>query len=122
MKILARNRITVFYALVESTEDTLDEYGNINGTHINYMSPIRTRMAFGKRNGGISITAHGLENNYDSILLTDDLSCPITDGTIIWIGRCPMDGNGQMTPHTHVVSAVIPSLNNIAYRLTEVVS
>lgn len=121
MKILARNRITLFYALVDSEEDVLDEYGNITGSpKLTYKAPIRTRMAFGARHGGINITAHGLENSYEQVLLTDDMSCPITDGTIIWIGKCPMDGNGNMTPHTHIVKGIIPSLNVIAYRIAEV--
>lgn len=121
MKVLKRNCITVFYALVDSEEDTLDEYGNITGSpHLTYKAPIRTRMAFGTRNGGITITAHGLENNYEQVLLTDDLSCPIAEGTLLWIGQCPMNGNGEMTSHTHIVRAIIPSLNNIAYRIEEV--
>ena len=121
MKVLKRNCITVFYALVDSEEDTYDEYGNLTGSpKLTYKAPIRARMAFGTRNGGIEITAHGLENNYEQVLLTDDLSCPIADGTILWIGKCPMDGEGKMTPHTHIVKAIIPSLNNIAYRIAEV--
>lgn len=121
MKVLKRNCITVYYALVDTETDTYDEYGNLTGSPtLTYQAPVRTRMAFGTRNGSIAITAHGLEENYQQTLLTDDLHCPITTGTILWIGTSPMNGNGEMVPHTHIVSAVIPSLNNIAYRLREV--
>lgn len=121
MKILARNRITVFYALIESQEDNLDKYGNITGSpKLNFGSPIRTRMSWSARQGDITLTAHGLEDNYDVQLITDDMSCPIDKGARIWIGKCPMNGNGVMQPHTHEVKAVIPTFNSITYRLTEV--
>ena len=121
MKILARNRITLFYALVDSQEDVLDKYGNIAGTpKLTYKAPIRTRMSWSARHGDITLTAHGLEDNYDVQLMTDDMRCPIDKGTRIWLGKCPMDGNGEMQPHTHEVKAVIPTFNSITYRLTEV--
>lgn len=122
MKVLARNCISVYYALVDSESDTYDAYGNLTGCpKLTYKTPIRARMAFGVRNGGISLTPQGLSNSYEQTLITDDLSCPITDGTIIWIGVTPMDGNGNLVPHTHVVTGIFPSLNSISYRLKEVV-
>ena len=121
MKILARNCITIYYALVDTETDTYDKYGNLTGSPtLTYQQPIRARMAFGARTGGISLTPHGLEENYDQRLMTDDMSCPITVGTIVWIGTQPLDGNGNAVPHTHVVAAVIPTFNSITYRLSEV--
>lgn len=121
MKILARNRIRIFYALVETETDTYDEYGNLTGSpSLTYGQPIPARMTYGARTGGIALTAHGLEDNYDIQLMTDDMTCPITKGTIVWLGVCPMDSNGNMVPHTHVVSATIPTLNSITIRLAEV--
>ena len=121
MKTLRRNHITLFYALVDSMTDTVDDNGNLTGTPtLDFKSPVRTRMSWSARKGGIALTAHGLEDEYDVTLITDDMSCPIDKGTRIWIGKCPMDGNGQMTAHTHVVKAVIPTFKSITYRLTEV--
>lgn len=121
MKILARNTIRIFYALVDMEEDTYDEYGNLTGSpHLTYKDPVPARMTYGARTGGIALTAHGLEDSYDLQLMTDDMSCPIGKGTIVWIGVCPMDGEGKMTPHTHVVTATIPTLNSITIRLAEV--
>lgn len=122
MKVLRRNCITVYYALVDTETDTYDEYGNLTGSPtLTYKQPVRARMAFGVRNGGIVSTPHGLENSYRQMLITDDLHCPITDGTILWVNACPMNSDGEMTPHTHIVSGVFPSLNNIVYRLEEAV-
>lgn len=121
MKVLARNTIRIFYALVDMEEDTYDEYGNLTGSpHLTYKDPVPARMTYGARTGGIALTAHGLEDSYDLQLMTDDMSCPIGKGTIVWIGKCPMDGEGKMTPHTHVVTATIPTLNSITIRLAEV--
>lgn len=121
MKTLNRNCIWIYYALVAEEADTYDEYGNLTGCpELVYAAPMRAKMAFGTRQGGISLTAHGLEDNYQQRLITDDMSCPITTGTIIWIDAYPMDCDGHEVPHTHVVSAVVPSINSIAYLLTEV--
>ena len=122
MKVLGRNKIDVWYALVEKETETYDSYGNLTGSPtLTYKSAVRTRMVWGARNGIISATPHGLEENYSIQLLTDDTACPVTVGTIIWIGTTPVDGDGNAVPHTHVVSAVIPTFNSITYRLTEVV-
>jgi hypothetical protein len=121
MKTLKRNHITIYYALAETETDTYDEYGNLTGSpHITYGDPIRTRMVWGARSGGISVTAHGLEENYSQVLMTDDTSCPMTIGSIVWIHKTPMDGQGNAVPHTHVVAAVVPTFNSITYRLQEV--
>lgn len=121
MKSLARNKITVYYALVDTETDTYDAYGNLTGSpRLTYQSPVRTRLVYGARTGSIISTPHGLEENYFIQLMSDDMACPITVGTILWLDKTPMDGSGNNVPHTHVVSAVIPTLNSITYRLTEV--
>lgn len=121
MKVLSRNCISVYYALVASETDTTDAYGNLTGSpKLTYQDAVRTRMVLGARQGFISSTPHGLEENYSIQLMTDDMSCPITVGTIVWIGVTPLDGNGDPVPHTHVVTATIPTLNSITIRLAEV--
>lgn len=121
MKSLGRNKITVWYALVDSETETYDSYGNLTGSpKLTYKTAVRTRMVYGARTGSISLTPHGLEENYNIQLMTDDMACPVTVGTIVWIGTTPMDGNGNPVPHTHVVGATIPTFNSITYRLIEV--
>ena len=122
MKVLGRNRIDVWYALVDKETDTYDAYGNLTGSpKLSYKTPVKTRMVYGARQGGISLTPHGLEENYTIQMMTDDMNCPVTVGTILWIGLTPTDSQGNAVPHTHVVGAVIPTFNSITYRLTEVV-
>lgn len=121
MKTLKRNHITVYYALASAETDTYDEYGNLTGCpQITYGDPVRARMVWGARSGNIALTAHGLEENYVQTLMTDDTSCPMTTGSIVWLHTTPLDGDGNPVPHTHVVSAVIPTFNSVTYRVTEV--
>ena len=122
MRSLGRNKIDVWYALVDKETDTYDAYGNLTGSpSISYQAAVKTRMVYGARAGVISATPHGLEENYSIQLLSDDMTCPVTVGTILWFFCEPTDGQGNAVPHTHVVSAVIPTFNSITYRLTEVV-
>ena len=122
MKVLGRNKINVWYALVDKETDTYDSYGNLTGSPtISYKTPVKTRMVWGARSGYISSTPHGLEENYFVRLMTDDTDCPVTVGTIVWLFCEPTDAQGDAVPHTHVVSAVIPTFNSISFHLTEVV-
>ena len=121
MKVLARNCKTIYYALVQAETDTYDEYGNLTGSpRLTYSTPVKARMVLGRRTGSIALTPNGLEDNYEQRLMTDDMACPISTGTILWIDAAPTDANGNAVSHTHEVSAVIPTLNSITYRVEEV--
>ena len=121
MKVLGRNKICVWYALASGETDTYDSYGNLTGSpKLSYLPPVHTKMVLGARQGFISSTAHGLEENYSIRLMTDDMNCPITVGTIVWLGVMPYDAQGEAVPYTHVVNAVVPTFNSISYRLSEV--
>lgn len=111
MKTLKRNHITIYYAKPLGMTDTTDDYGNDTGEpELSYSAPIRyKRFSFGARQGVITLEPFGLSDGYLQPLVTDDMDCPITEATRIWIGKCPCKGDG--TDYTHVVEAVIPSIN-----------
>lgn len=122
MKVLGRNKIDVWYALVEKETETYDAYGNLTGCpSLTYKTAVKTRMVWGARHGSIISTPHGLEENYSIRLMTDDMTCPVTVGTIFWLFTDPVDAQENAVPHTHVVTAVIPTFNSISFYLAEVV-
>ena len=118
MKTLLRNHMTIYYALPGSAVEQTDQYGNYTGvTAVTYGEPVKyTRLSTRNRNGGIREERFGLTEDYVDSFVTDDMSCPITVDTHLWIGVTPKSG----TLYTHVVQAVLPSLNVIRIVAKEV--
>ena len=115
MRTLKRNHITVFYSLLTGSADAVDSFGNYTGeTELTFADPVcYKKFSFGPRRGVVTQEPFGLADDYVQPLVTTDMNCPVTDSTRLWIGTCPYDSNGVLQPHTHVVEAVIPSINSI---------
>ena len=122
MKTLQRNRCIVYYALPQGTTDQTDAYGNITGVaKTTYGNPVRyERLSTRKRKGVIVAERFGLADDYIDTFVTDDMNCPITIDTHLWVDTSPYDSNGNLLPYTHVVEALLPSLNVIQVAAKEV--
>ena len=125
MKALARNKQTLWYALATGTlTNVTDEYGLYTGEKTpEYGTPVKTAMNISPATGRAVLEWFGIATNYDKVLVTDDVSCPITEDSILWIGIEPtttVNGVSKSNPHNHVVNRVAKSLNSIVYGVTEV--
>lgn len=114
MKTLRRNRSIIYYALPGTVADQVDQYGNITGVaETTYGEPVKyCRLSTRKRSGWITAERYGLTEGYRDTFVTDDMDCPLTVDTHLWIGTEPTV-NGVSVPYTHVVDAILPSLNVI---------
>ena len=56
----------------------------------------------------------GLEN-YDKVIVTDWMDCPINEQTVLWIDKTPNDGE-----HDYIVRRVARSLNSISIAVSKV--
>lgn len=128
MKALARNRQTLYYALPTGLVNVTDSDGFYTGEQtVSYATPVGVEMNISPATGRTVLEWFGIATNYSKVLVTDDMACPITEDTILWIGIEPtttVTNNGQTTvvnnPHNYVVSKIAKSLNSIAYGVTEV--
>ena len=124
MKALARNKQTLYYALPTTYTDVTDENGFYTGEQtITYATPVKAEMNISPANGRTALEWFGISTNFTHVLVTDDMACPITESTILWIGKEPtvtVNGVTKTTPHNHVVSRIAKSLNSIVYGVTEV--
>ena len=116
MKTLQRNHTVIYYALPGAVADQTDAYGNLTGVSaVTYGTPVKyTRLSTQRRSGWITAERFGLAEGYRDSFVTDDMSCPLTVDTHLWIGAEPTE------PYTHVVEAVLPSLNCIQIIAKEV--
>lgn len=124
MKALARNKQTLYYSLYSGKTAVNDADGLFTGEYKeSYATPVTTRMNISPANGRSALEAFGITTNYDKVLVTDDMSCPIAEDTILWIGIEPtsvVNGVTVSNPHNFVVNRVAKSLNSIVYGVTEV--
>ena len=123
MNTLARNRKTIYYALLKSKKEREDDYGNHTGQYdLEYYAPVEYSANIRWDSGAVELEGFGLNSNGTRRLVTCDLSCPIDIDTVIWIDKTP-DANGYdgAVKPNYVVSGVPErSLNQIAYLLQEV--
>lgn len=116
MRALERNKQTIYYALYEGKEPVLDGYGNETGEYeILYSSPTALRINVSAAKGASSTRPFGDTENYDKVLMTDDLSVPITETSILWI-----DSLDTRKPHDYIVKKVAKSLNSVSIAVSKV--
>ena len=92
MKLMKRNLQPVWYALYDTKEPIRDEKGDMFGN---------------------------LES-YDKVLITDDMSCPIDENTVLFIDREPTFNADGSPAFDYIVRRVAKSLNNISYAVSKV--
>lgn len=123
MHTLARNKQSIWYSLVTGKAETLDANGFRTGQYkVTYAAPVETNMNIRWDSGLARLEGFGINGAGKRRLVTDDLNCPITLGTILWVGIEP-DAYGEdgAVKHNFVVAEVPQkSLTQIVYIIEEV--
>lgn len=117
MRLQARNKRTVYYALNQGQTAKYDANGLYTGeNNPTYAAPVQVKMHVSPAKRKSDLEMFGITSPYDVTLLTDDMSCPITEDSVLWINKSPLtQTEGVYAPHNYVVTQVAVSLNHIAY-------
>lgn len=120
MKLLERNKQTVYYAVLTGVADAADALGNLTGERVKtFSTPVKTRMYVSAARGSASDEVFGVDTPYTKVLITDDMACPITETSRLWIDKEAVVGSA-VTEHNYIVTQVAKSLNHISYAVKEV--
>lgn len=122
MRMLLKNKRTIYYALYTGKTENVDSYGNKTGEYVeNYSAPIELKINVSAARGSLDLEQFGINTQYTKTMVTDDLNCPIDEESILWIDRVP-DSNGEAgsVKHNYAVVQVAKSLNQITYAIKEV--
>lgn len=126
MKALERNKQTFYYALHQSATGITDTDNLFTGQYsITYSNPVKAYMNISPARGQSILEQFGIQENYDKVVVTDDMSCPISEDDVLWIDTMPViagepqkqgdpPAGSTETPHDYYVVRVARSLNNIA--------
>lgn len=118
---LARNKKTVWYANPTRKTETIDSNGFRTGQYeVNYSEPVKTAMNIRWDNGPVTLEPQGIAASGKRRMVTDDLNCPITLGTILWVDSEPQYEETTVKPNYYVCETPQKSLNHIVYIVQEV--
>ena len=123
MNTLARNRKTIYYALLKSKTDQTDEYNNKTGQYdLSYYDPVEYAANVRWDSGAVELEGFGLNAGGTRRMVVCDPNCPIDVDAVLWIGKTPDSAgyNGTVAPNYVVSGTPERSLNQTAYLLQEV--
>lgn len=74
----------------ENINYIFDEYGNETGERIfRYGDAIPMRANISPASGAVQREQFGELENYDRVIVTDDMTCPITESTVLFLDKEP---------------------------------
>lgn len=118
MRNLERNKSVFYYAQLLREVSNKDEYDNEDGTYTKvYSEPIRAKASISSASGYAQAEQFGTTIQYDKVVITDDMTCPINENSILWLDIVPTDDS---TPHDYIVKRVAKSLNCISIAISRV--
>jgi len=124
MRSLCRNKQTIYYALYDVKTPIKDDYGNESGEYtMDYSEPVEYRINVSAARGTADVEQFGINANYSKTMVTNDMSCPISETTRLWVGITPtvMVGETEVAQsHNYVVTSVARSINSVTYAIREV--
>lgn len=121
MKLMKRNLSPIHYCLYKGKEPLLDDSGYETGeTRISYESPVSLLCSVSPATGYTQVNMFGNLESYDKVLITDDMSCPIDENTVLFVDKEPEFSQEGVPLFDYRVRRVAKSLNNISYAISKV--
>ena len=121
MRTLKRNQTAFWYLLYDRKEPILDEDGNETGeSKVFYKPAVEQFMNVSAATGTAQVEQFGNLAGYDKVIVTDDLSCPIDENTVLFIDKLPEYGKDGTPLYDYIVKRVAKSLNSISYAVSKV--
>lgn len=112
MHTCRRNRVPLSYALYAGKVPVYDAYGLKTGEYTeSYTDPVTVKMCVAPAVGRANLQPYGIKSDYTHIAVTDDMSCPINESSVVWIGA------STSTPANARVVTVAKGLDSIMYAL-----
>lgn len=116
MRLLERNLSPFAYALYLGKQPIVDENGFETGEYeVTYSDPVTIKANISPARGEASTRQFGDSENYDKVIVTDNVALPIDINSILWV-----DSLDTSKPHDYIVRKVAKSLNSVSYAVQKV--
>lgn len=115
MKIMERNKTSFYYLLYLGKTEAVDSEGYETGEKIvTYSAPVAMKANVSAATGYAQTEQFGNFINYDKVIVTDDMSCPIDEHSVLFLDKEPeFDATGKPL-YDYTVRRVAKSLNSIS--------
>ena len=131
MRCMNRNKVKFYYALYESREPIMNQYGKPSGQYkVIYGNPIEEYANISAAKGETQTRQFGENESYDKVIVMDLGTLSIDEYSILWVdtepqlnedGSLAVNDKGEViTPHDYVVKKVAKSLNNVSIAISKV--
>ena len=116
MKLLKRNLTPFYYCLYTGkTPVTSGEY-ETGESVVTYSEPVLMKGNISPASGQSQIEQFGNLEQYDKVIVVDDMDCPIDETSMLYVDVTPGEGR----TYDYTVKKVAKSLNYIAYAISKV--
>lgn len=116
-----RNDSPFYYCLYADKIPIVDEYGNETGENqVAYADPVKMYANISPASGAAQTEQFGNLENYDKVIVTRDMDCPINENSVLFIDKEPeysLDGDPM---YDYTVRRVAKSLNSISIAVRKV--
>lgn len=121
MRLLTRNLVTLYYCLYSGKVPVLDDEGYETGEQdVGYGEPVEMRANVSAATGQSQVEQFGNLENYDKVVVTDDMTCPINENTVLFIDKEPAFDSQGKPLYDYTVKRVAKSLNSISIAVSKV--
>ena len=131
MRLMTSNKRTFYYALYDTKEPILDEYGNNTGQYtVKYHNPKKILANISAAKGETSTRQFGDSEEYDRVIALEDPNTPINEYAVLWIDSVPQtdrsgtlatdDDGAILTPWDYVVRKVARGLHSTSLAVSKV--
>lgn len=101
MRTLNRNKRSFWFCLFAERIPIIDEYGNQTSESIvRYGTPTKMCANISQATGYSQTEQFGNLDNYDKVIVTDWMDCPIDENTVLFIGKQPEFGEAVTIDYT----------------------
>lgn len=121
MKTLKRNQVSLWYLLYDYKEPVKNEDGNETGeSQVFYKTAVQMSANVSAATGTAQVEQFGNLAGYDKVIVTDDLTCPIDENTVLFLDKEPEYDEDGLPLYDYLVKRVAKSLNSISYAVSKV--
>lgn len=116
-----RNDRPFWYCLYNDREEMTDAEGYETGEkRVSYESAVQTWANISPASGSAQMEQFGPSENYDKVILTKDMSCPIDEHSVLFLDKEPEYTPDGLPLYDYTVWRVAKSLHHIAYAVRKV--
>lgn len=123
MRTLDRNKTTFYFATYQGKQEIIDDMGRHTAEYVTAYSPWTSFSAnVSPSRGSNEAELFGNDVQYDRVIVTDDLNCPIDENTVLAIDIAPNErkGTADLPIYDYVVTRKAKSLNFVSYAVAKV--